>query len=74
MITRNILNNQRGDNPPVKRKGNTMNKEQKINRYLSLCRWAWNRYEQGGQVVTWKGFTPSAYTRLERAAFNKYLA
>ena len=45
-------------------------------RYLQVVRWAERRYSvNAGRVllVTHIGVNPTAYTRIERAAWNRYI-
>jgi hypothetical protein len=43
-------------------------------KYLRLCNWARNRYTDCGQLVTFNGNEPAPFTRIERAAWRKYMA
>jgi len=47
--------------------------EAKINRYLAIELWARKRYAENGQIVLYRGKTPSRYTRIEHAAARRYL-
>lgn len=51
-----------------------MKKPTKLHRYTQIMRWAWNRYAQGGQVVLDRGGVPSPYSRIEKAAWKRYMA
>lgn len=41
-------------------------------KYLSIVAWARNRYTIAGVLVIDTGGVPSAYSRIEDAAFKKY--
>ena len=43
-------------------------------KYLRLCDWARKRYTHGGRLVTFNGNDPAPFTRIERAAWRKYMA
>ena len=43
-------------------------------RYLRLVRWAARRYRENGLLALERGGRPSAYTRIERAAWRRYVA
>ena len=44
------------------------------NKYLAIVEWARNRYSSNGRLVISTGGIPSVYSRIESAAFNKYMA
>lgn len=48
--------------------------EQRQDRYLRIVRWAQRRYTNGGYLVISRGEAPSIYTRIEQAAFRRYMA
>ena len=51
-----------------------MTKEQKINRYLAIVRWAEKRYAVHGiGLITYVGGSPSTYLAIEKAAARRYL-
>lgn len=47
--------------------------EQRIDRYLAIRAWTRRRYTDNGIVVTRFGGRPTAYTRIERLAFERYI-
>lgn len=47
----------------------------RVDRYLQLMAWARRRYTYAGRLVLrTRNRTPSVYTRIENAAWNKYMA
>ena len=54
----------------------TNDKDLNTDRYLALCNWARKRYmnKVTHMLVTYVGVNPSPYTRIEKAAWNKYKA
>ena len=45
-----------------------------IDKYLKICDWAKARYTKNGSLILSTGFNPSPFTRIENAAWAKYLA
>lgn len=43
------------------------------NRYLKIVRWAERRYTRDGKLVVMEGNKPSRFTRIEIAAWKKYV-
>lgn len=43
------------------------------NRYLRICMWARARYTKNGTLIVSTGNVPSIYSRIENAAFEKYM-
>lgn len=43
-------------------------------RYLRICRWAARRYTVGDSLPVYIGDHPAPYTRIEQAAWRKYMA
>jgi len=42
-------------------------------KYLEIVKWARNRYAKNGWLVLERGGKPSKYSRIEKAAWKKYL-
>lgn len=51
----------------------TMDQPARAARYLDLIRWARARYSVGGVLLLSEGGVLSPYSRIERAAFRRYL-
>ena len=49
-------------------------KMDKYSKYLLITSWAAKRYRRGGLLILSVGNDLSIYSRIERAAWNKYLA
>ncbi len=43
-------------------------------RYLRIVRWAERRYTRDGRLPTFRASQPTAFTRIESAAWAKYMA
>lgn len=43
-------------------------------RYLRLCDWARRRYTRNDELITFIGTQPAPFTRIERAAWRRYMA
>ncbi len=43
-------------------------------KYLKLTTWARNRYSYEGNLIVSVGGVPTKYTRIERAAWTRYMA
>ena len=48
-----------------------MDIREKQTRYIKICTWLRKRYSQNGLIVTHVGNSPSKYTRLELAFYNR---
>lgn len=48
--------------------------EKRLDRYVDIVMWARARYTVGGLLEIQRGGEPSVYTRIERAAFKRYVA
>jgi len=44
-----------------------------LNRYISIVKWARQRYTSAGVLIISTGGKPSTYSRIESAAFEKYM-
>lgn len=44
-----------------------------VDRYLRIVRWARSRYTLDGVLAVSVGGLPSAYSRIERAAWDRYM-
>lgn len=42
-------------------------------RYIKVTRWAKARYRKNGVLILWANGKPSAWTRIERLAFDRYI-
>jgi hypothetical protein len=45
-----------------------------IDRYLAIVGWARKRYTRAGMLTISVGGVPSAYSRIESAAWGRYMA
>ena len=45
-----------------------------IDKYLKITRWAKNRYRKNGRLILSIGGNPSQWSKIEKMAFDKYIA
>lgn len=45
-----------------------------VDRYLKLVKWARKRYTTDRMLTLYRGNVPTAYTLIEAAAWEKYIA
>ena len=58
---------------PIRREVARLTPEQRRDRYLHLVQWAARRYTEAGVLPTLNRGSPTAYARLEQAAWDRYL-
>ena len=58
---------------PIRREVARLTPEQRRDRYLHLVQWAARRYTEAGVLPTLNRGGPTAYARLEQAAWDRYL-
>ena len=47
--------------------------EQNLDRFIKICNWATKRYSENGYLIIQVGRKYTKYTRIERAAWKKYI-
>ncbi len=48
--------------------------DERIDRYLNVCRWAFDRYSANGEVVMTIGGVKQSFLQIENAAWQRFMA